>query len=225
MSDGVIRPTDPMTETVARVCVAGSVVTCRFPETNRDFREIVHALGYSWAHPYWRREIGERAGEPLDRAAELGAHLLAGGFCVEFDNDDARQRCVDRSYEPECRRWIRMATGDNYAGWFYVWWGKGEKDCYNIAIRISGAKYAPPCVVVPREHFDEVCDFAEMNGFQFEPDALELVERARAERDAALVVDFSTDDLPQAATNWTRPDLEPQEFDVDPSLLDDDETV
>jgi len=226
VSDDVIRPADPTTKTVARIRVAGSVITCRFPETNSDFREIVHALGYGWNKPYWRREVGERAGDPLDRAAELGARLLAAGFCVEFDNTEARQRCIDRSYEPECTRWVYAVASETskYAGWFYLKWRRDD-DLYHATRRLTGSKYSPPGTVVPREHFAEVVDFAEVHGFQFTDAAKALIDRARAERDAALVVDWSADDLPQAATNWTRLHLEPEEFDVDPSLLDDDETV
>lgn len=222
----VIKPRSPQTNTVARICVHDDIITCRFPETNDDFREIVHALGYHWEYPHWHREIGKHAGDPLDRAAELGARLLASGFCVEFDNDDAQQRCLDRSYEPECTRWIYIVASETseYSGWFYLKW-RYDDDLYHATRRLTGSKYCKPGTVVPPEHFAEVVDFAEVHGFQFTESALELVEQARASCESALVVDFSADDLPQAATNWTRPNLEPQEFGIDPSLLDNDGTL
>lgn len=55
-----------------------------------------------------------------------------------------------------------------------------------MAKRLKGSRYAPPYVVVPPEHYEEVLDFAQVYGFQLSKGAQDVAESAKARRDAAL---------------------------------------
>lgn len=212
----MLRPQEPVTETVAWVSVVGNTIKIDFPEKHEDFREIVKGLGCTWEPIYWARKVDEFA--ISDRAAELCHELLAGGFSVVAPNEIVKEMTISGDFEPECRRWIMAAKGD-YRGWFKIWWARSE-DCYDAAIKITGSKYDKPCVVAPPEHYEEVVDFAEMYDFHFDGQALALLEQARDFRASAIVVDVSKVERPGPQTGI--PELTiPEEIGIDDDLADD----
>lgn len=214
----IIRPVQPVCETIARISVSGQTVAVRFPEKRDDFREVVKGYGCLWESPRWERALDSLAGDPADRAAELGHRLLAAGFCVVLPSATIQQMAISGSYAPECRRWILAATGGQYKDHFILRWRYSE-DCYAAASRISGSRYVKPDVVVPPEHVEEVLDFAEIERFQLTEAAQALAEQARAWRLSDLVVEVPALDEAQAGSlfDFTIPD----EVEVDDELADD----
>lgn len=214
----VISPQKPKTPTFAWIYLKGGIVSVNFPEKREDFREIVKGLGYFWGRPVWQRLIDQRAGDPVDRAAELGHHLLANGFCVVFPSNEIIDLAISGSYKLEKRRWVLVRTTGQYQNWFALWWR--HNDLYAEAMKLPGAHYSKPAVVVPPELFEEVLDFARIHDLEFSPAAKELLEKARAWRESAMIVSVADIKMPDKAI-MTRPELEIKESEIDDDLADD----
>lgn len=220
----IISPSKPVTKIVARININsdGNIVYVYFPEKRDDFRALMKSLGYIWQYPYWQREIKSWTGDVLDRAAELGHHLLANNFCVSFPSEEVQDLALSASYEPEYKRWVLARTKGRYEGWFALWWRRSE-NCYSEAMKLSGAHYSKPCVVVPPEQFEEVLDFAEIHGFQFSEKALELLEKAQSWQETAMIVSIpEIKSVKPTNGKIKRPELEPDEdLEIDAELADD----
>jgi hypothetical protein len=219
-----VRPEVPVTETVAEIRVLESSVEIYFPEKRDDFWQIVKKqLSYSWTGRCWKRDINQVVnGSPADRAAEAGNRLLSAGFVVRIFDDAVRDAAINASFATECTRWIfGRRPGRDYAGWLAINWQERDEELYRQARRLPGSRYDKPSVVVPVEHFEQVLDFAETHGFGISPFAQEVIDQARADRDAALV---ARPDRPEETTAPAagRPHLNPSDAgEIDADLLDD----
>lgn len=215
MLDYLARPRKLQTRTVARITCTDGAVRVRFPEKHRRFNKLMRGFSYLWKSPFWVRETID----PTNRAAEVGLHLLAHGFFVAFPDRETMELAVNRNYEPEIKRQVRVHHGGEFDNWFELWWQYSE-DCYDRAKRITASKYCKPCVVVPPEHYDEVMDFAEMHGFVVDEEAQTLAKAAEKALQAAVVVDITPEDL--EPEEWSREDLGiPEMTGIDDELLDD----
>lgn len=152
--EAVVRPENPLTETVAEIRVKENTVEVFFPEKRDDFREIIKSLHFEWDRK-WKRELVSRNGSPDDRAAEVGHILLAKGFIIRIFGEAIRVRAIAGDYEQECTNWILAYTGEKYKGWFVIDWDRKD-DFYDAARKLPGSKYDKPYVVVPPEHVQEV---------------------------------------------------------------------
>lgn len=192
-------------------------LTAECSTKNEDLNALLKAQSLQFSISGWHRRMDAFAGSLQDRAAELGRHLLAAGFVVQFPDRETMTSAVEGTYEPECRRWIDVGGGE-YDGWFRLWWRRGE-DVYKRAKALAGSRYDPRSrsVVVPREQFEEVLDFAGMHGFRLSPAAADLVEVARQERHASVI---TTVQVPRR-TEFGRPVLAADDVeDVNPDHLD-----
>ena len=214
----IVRPNETETETLAWLKVDGDRVSVEFPEKRDDFREIVRGMDYTWNKTRWERYLARYSGDAQDRAAELGHQLLANGFCVVFPDESLQDMAVSVTYEPEYRRWVFVRETGKYKGWFQFWWSRQE-DCYEEAIKVPASRYSKPNVVVPFEQFAAVVDFAQAHRFRFSQEAFELVGRAKALYESALVVS-----LEEQAVDWDDMDLNIPSFGwEDENLLDEEE--
>lgn len=187
-AEATVRPESPLTETVAEIRIQEKSVEIVFPEKREDFWEIVKKqLGYTWSGSAWKRALGVTTGTPAERAAEAGNRLLTAGFIVRIFDPAIRQAAIDGRYEQECHRWISRKGDDNSR--FMIRWDERDERLYSAARKIKGSTYdsAAKAVMVRSEHFDEVLDFAQMYEFSLTPGAREIVDQARAVRDAALI--------------------------------------
>lgn len=211
LPDAVIRPPEPVTESIARISTGRNCVKVILPEKHDGFRDLVKAQEYQWDEneSCWVRNLGIRSGTVIDRAAELGVDLLRAGFIITAD-ETIRERVLTGNYKPEIRRWILRSDGKQYPGWFRIWWRR-EEDCYAAAMKITGARYCKPDVVAPPEVFDEVLDFAEMHRFTMSDEAQAVVEAARCLRANAYI--FGGEQPHQPALNGTG--------EIDDDLADD----
>jgi hypothetical protein len=170
----------PRTTTVAVIAKTAKAVTISFPERNDAFREIVKSRRFQWDYPSsrWIRHIDPAMhGETRDRAIEMACRLLAGRFNVEAP-DDFQAAIVAGAYTPEHTRWIVAYSGDHLHDWFRLIWNRPD-DLYKAAMRLAGARYAPPHVAVPADSFNEVLDFAERYDFRLTAEAESLVAAQR----------------------------------------------
>jgi hypothetical protein len=143
-------------------------------------------FNYSWEDWCWQRSIKE--GDDLcDRAAEVAHWLLLAGFCLQIEHTEIISRALDAKYQPESFRLIDASPIKPYKEWFEFHWPRSD-DLYERVMKITAAKYVNGRCRVPSEHFAEVEDFAEQNGFEFTPAAQQLIQQARQLWEAALII-------------------------------------
>lgn len=212
----LVRPVEPITNTVVRLQIEGRRICLLLPEKRDDFRDLALKQGYIWDKQRWSRDISQDA-DLCDRAAEITHLLLLKGFCVQVEYTEVRDRAISANYEPEHFRLVDASKDRPYEGWFMFKYPRSE-DWYDRIMRITAAKYVDGRIRVPPEHFAEVEDFAEQKDFQFTPAALEILENARAMWEAALIVH------PQKRKRKPRPEnpIANTEVSIPDSLRDDD---
>jgi len=184
----IIRPEKLITKTITRITVTGATqhtVQIMFAEKREDFRALMHQFLYKWSDPFWSRSFDQR--ESCDRVSEIAHNLLLNGFAVQTDHSEIRDRAVTGQYEPESFRLIKLGAIKPYDGWFVFEYPRAD-DFYSKLMRLTGAKYADGRVRFVPEHFAEVEDFAEQNGFQFSAKARNALEDARSLWESALLV-------------------------------------
>lgn len=185
----VIRPKTAVSESIATVTVNGNVVEAIFEVADDAFIEIVKSLKMKWIERCWARKISTINGSPLDRAAEVGHHLLSNGFIISVLDDALRDKIITCDYAPEITNWILGCTSGAYKGWFCISWDRND-DYYNVARKLPGSKYAKSKVYVPPHQFEQVLDFADMYGFKLSDKAQEIVKKARADKEAQIVAEL-----------------------------------
>lgn len=187
----VLRPEQPVTETVAAIRLEGKLITASLTEKREDFRQIVKFqcnMEFDWTSKRWYRKINQFAGEPRQRVVELCHRLLTANFVIDVATDWVEDIRAG-NYEMEQTRWVkRIVDGSQYSDWFSITWGRFD-DFYEVAIRLPGARYhgGGHCVAVPSAQFETVLDFAEERGFELSEGALEILAKAKAQRDAAIL--------------------------------------
>lgn len=218
--EATIRPESPLSEVPAEIQVNGTTVSVQFPEQDETFRNTIKALRYSWKSGRWERVIGKFAGNPVDRAVELGCRLLASGFLVRVFDADLRARIVAGEYEPEQTRWITVFLEGEYVGWLKIQWNRQTEDYYHAAKQVRGSRYSAPCVVVPVREFEQVLDFADRYDFRLSDGAKQAIAQARADKEQMLVVSRVT---PQPSQERTVIGDKPPVLKVPTSVEIDDE--
>lgn len=140
---------------------------------NDDFIAIVKKLGFTWSGSVWKLELTETTGTYIDRAGELGNILLQNGFTICLYDNEARQKAIDGTYEPECKRWIYRRTDTNK---FAIKWNRGEPESiYNNAKKLPGATWSNGSMLVNVANYVEVLDFADVYGFKMTSKAQTLM--------------------------------------------------
>ena len=214
----VIRPVSPKSEGVARLRLHGNLLQIEFPPKRDDFRNLVKSLDCHWEQPYWQREIGNLAGNPTDRLIEAGHKLLTAGFIVAVETEELRQAITAGQFAPEVRRWVLVVKSGEHVNWFALKWSRAD-DLYNKAMRLTGARYSPPYVIVPPEHHDEVEDFAEVHKMEMSSSALTLANKVKLLMSLAIV--FSPSAYADGPADGVIELKEPVEYAIDPELADD----
>lgn len=215
-----IRPSEPVTNLVAEIRIQDNLVIVEYPERNEEFRLLLRGLKFTWQNGRWERKTGIKSGSPLDRATELGVKLLAKGFPVRVYDATLQAKILTSEYEPECTRWI-MKNADS--GKFLISWDRSD-DFYSESKKLPGARWKSGVgMLVPKEAFREVMDFADRYQFRLSPGAQELLEEARAEFETAMVANVKVpqkEQMPQPG----RPKLSADQVDgeIDESLRDED---
>jgi len=219
--EAILRPESTLTETIAEISIISNNIKIRFPERRDDFREIVKYQHYfRWDGSNWVRTMRAINPTPFDKVAELGAVLLKAGFPVRIFDEKIREQIINDRVERENTRLICAQTKGEYKGWFAIQWRRRDGDFYQNAKRLPGARYNKPAIVIPSEHFEEVLDFAETEGFKLTEGAGKLLVAAREAKEKTLVVDPKLKDSPKPKS--ARPNLHPEEAgDIDPELMDD----
>jgi len=213
--EATVRPLVALSETVAYIFAEGDDKICvEFPEKREDFRTLVKGQGFSWGNGRWYRKLSITTGTKEDRIANIGNTLLLGGFVIRIFDEELRQKAIDGEYEPEHTRWIL-----NYKGRFSIKWKRYYEDFYQEARKIPTSKWDNPTVKVKSEQFEAVLDFANEYDFRFTPKAQELLEEARAIKEAQLIPQVTKGEEPKRV-EIVKKDFTPKEGVIDSSLLD-----
>ena len=215
----ILSPESPRAKTIGRVAIIGDAVTARYPEKDDTWRATCKKLLYQWEINRWQRRF--MPGVNLQhRAAELAHRLLRAGFIVELD-DAIAGLVTAASYDPESFRNIRAYTAGDYAGWFCITWARSE-DLYALATRLPSAHWDGRAVVVCKEYYEEILDFAATHNFLLSDGAKTLAERAQHERDSIVITSIPPlPKLPPVIDK--RPALPAPEFvEIDRELIDDE---
>lgn len=217
----ILKPESAKSKTIGRVWLDGArcVVAAKFPEKHDVWRLVCKKLLYAWSGGQWERTFGASA-DLNERAAELTHRLLLAGFIVEVP-DTVAPLVTTANYTPESFRHVRRYVAGEYADWFCLTWARHE-DLYGLATRLPSAHWDGRAVVVSREYFAEVLDFAEVHGFSVSDGAHTLAAIARQEQDSMLIVQVPP--LPSVVpVADKRAALAAPEFvEIDRDLLDDE---
>lgn len=195
-----LRPEHPVSEDIAAIYVTGPLIETVLSHADDRFTSAVRALHYRWNGRRWERRITKFA-EPLaDRAVELGVHILNAGFPVEVPTEDLHHRIAAGDYRPEVKTWLTARSSGHFAGWFCLQWDRDGLDYYRQARLITGSRCYPGAALIPAAYYDEALDFAQQHDFAISDGALDLANRARAER-AAMLLASPAIQTPPASTH------------------------
>lgn len=210
----VIRPIETETETICRIAIVEQEVRLIFPEKRDDFAALVKRFKFVFPNGCWSRSFPV-ASDLIDRAAEIGNELLCEGFSIQVDSPQVQARILDRSFVPEPFRVIRRCVKGEFEGCFVLSWRK-QDDLFSEAMKLTAARYSGGSVYVPSEHYLEVEDFAEINGFELSEAAISLAAESKLIRGSAVIVN------PKRKTKKKAPKVEDAKTDEIPSHLRDD---
>lgn len=218
----LLLPESPRTSTVAEITRTEKSVFIRFPEKNDAFRDTVKAARYQWDWDArrWQRKLKPTLhGSVRDRAIEIACRLLAARIGVEVA-DDLHPAILAGAFTPEHTRWITAYGGDGH-GWFRLIWQRPD-DLYRAAMRLTGARYDSPAIIVPGSAVEEVIDFAERYDFRLTMEADDLAAAQRQRFAAAIRVAAPTlpDSAPVKSHTKPMPMAIPDYVEVDDDLLD-----
>lgn len=221
-AEATVRPEVPVTETIVEILQKDDRIEIVFEGYREDFRSIMKDLAYWWNGSRYVKRLSFRTEDPGDRVAEVGSHLLAGGFVIRIYDPDLRLKAANGDYKPEHRLWVSALVPSNL---FALNWPHGV-NYYNEAKKIPGAKWDAPhkVVTVPMENYAEVVGFAETYGFRFSPGAQTLLEEGERVRRESLIATPKIPEIPELRLpSDNPPELEvPEEVGIDESLRDDD---
>lgn len=218
--EATVRPTEAITETVAEIQTGEQSVSVLFPEKTEQFRAILKKHGFKWTGYCWKRKLSFTTGTPFDRAAEIGHILLGSGFIIRVYDDETRALAISGDYQEEQTRWIKAYTSGSEQGRLCVTWGRDE-DYYKAAKRIPTARYVKPALSVAAEQFEQLLDFAEINGFGITPSAMQLIDAAREAKYKALVAHVELADKPHQGDDGKPVKMDiPDSIEISDDLLD-----
>lgn len=218
----ILSPPKPASKLIARIRAGmnmyGPAIQAVLPERSDDFSAAVKRLGYAWRDRAWTRDFSFDV--PLnDRMAELAHAIMLAGYAVEVP-DEVGQLVIDEAFALEPVRFVkRLISGEDKDSFLITWRGRDD-NAYNLANRLPTARWNGRGMVVRREFFEEILDFAALHGFEVSQGAKELAELAQAERDSAVIVDVRPI---KKQAELERPELTvPDYVEIDRELLDDE---
>lgn len=219
-AEATVRPETPVTETVAEIKALDTKIVVSFPEKQESFRLIMRNHGFAWSGSAWVRTLTVTNGSTQDRAAEIGHILLGSGFIVRIYDDSTRALAISGDYQEEQTSWIKAYTSGSEQGRLCIHWSRND-DYYKAAKRLPTARYVKPDISVAAEQFEQVLDFAKINGFAVSDAAMKIIDAAREVKDHALVAHVELSDKPKNAANDKPMKLNvPENVAIDDDLLD-----
>ena len=203
-----LRPSAPKSDLLWRIEETEDKLCLLTPERNDEVAALARRLGFAWQNGCWRRKKPETD----DMAVEIAVRLLAMGLSVRLPSAGLVPRVAEGNYEPYVTKTVTRSTKDN----FIIRWAWEDGNFYDVLKRIPGARWdsAKRWAVIPGDRYNEVLDFAEVNGFKVSEDAWRLADEAEAIYNASLVMDVKE--------KTTRSEKLPETGGIDEELRDED---
>lgn len=211
----IVRPASPVCETIAKISINDDTINISFPERNEKFREVVKNKYFRWDNGVWYRKVDYKAGKIEDRVAEIGNLLLNAGFIVQISDETLRNNAINANYEDEKTRWLVVFSDNSYKDWVAIFWRRDD-DLYYKAKELPSAKYVSGYVIVRKEQYEALLDFAEKYDVAISNGAKERIEEAKKAKLEALIPTIKK----KGATK-KEAQKETETGEIDPSLLDD----
>lgn len=211
----VLRPREPITETIARISWRDSYVRVFFPEKLEVFRQAVkNQCGYVWDSGMWSRKATEKTAS--DRMAEVAFRLLDAGFIVQVEYSEVAKKIAAGSFVAEALHLVKVVGSGVYKEWFTFSFPRGE-EWYDEIMSLTAARYDSGMIVVPPEHYAELEDFAEQNEFKFSESAFKNIQKWKQIRDVQQLIDIKS----VQSGKKKKKTLPINQQDVPESLIDD----
>lgn len=172
-----IAPENPQKPGIVKIYSDTEKISIEYQKDD-EFREVVKSLGYRWEAESvsWVKFFDYSTGDSVDRIAEVANRLLNAGFVVKLPSC-AKEKAINADYEPQHKLWICRIENQITIKIPY-----GDDDLYHSAKQIHGAKWVRgKGVVVPAASYDEIRDFAEVNGYKFSLGAEQALQAAEDE--------------------------------------------
>lgn len=174
--DLTLTPTDFNHKTVTIKLNKNTILI--LSEKDDDVIKIAKSLYYRWDNERrkWFRTIEECNGRIEDRIAELTYKLMKKSFAVCLDIDleqfeEVKEKTTEASYKEEIERYISYKNGKLKIDWLGY-----DNTLYYKVRKIFTAKYIDKSFFVDISQANQVLDFADENGFEIQPLALQKIE-------------------------------------------------
>ena len=214
-----IRPEAPVSELAVRITDSGpndegrGTIGIRTRQKNEKVSQMLRRLGFGWDDGAWKLGYGTRDSEVENRIVEAAVNLVGFGFIVTVPRLELVDRVVNAEYKPlETKNVKALKDGSGFTvSWFF-----SDGDFYEELREIPGAQWdhEKKRMVVPREMYRDVLDFADEHGFRMSDGAKALADEAGRIRREALVANVK----PRKPKNKPKPKV----GEIDESLRDDD---
>lgn len=211
----LINSENPITSTIAHVRKQDEFLVVVFEEKNEKFRNVIKSKEFKYdSNGKWKRKIGKFNGPFEDRFIEICYKLLKSGFNISVENDDYIEKIQKADFKKEQKYWITTFVKGQYKDHFCVNFFYDD-GMYNESKKLTGARYVKPDMSVPYTSWEEVIDFAEINGYSFSEMALELVEKGKSVKENSLCLKLEKEKVEEI-------EKQIESFEINPLLIDED---
>lgn len=188
-----VYPEEQQCNVVVEITATDNEVQVR-TEKDTGVIDYMHEIHAKWNSPAWVYSSPAYRGSMKDHAAEIAHNFLKKGYPVKFYDAEIKEKAVNATFEPETDRWIATIK-DGTIG-IYV---RGT-DCYDEARRLPGAKYEKGWMKVKATHYNEIEDFANLNGFKITDNAKQMLAAERDKIENAVRVQVADIKAPETKT-------------------------
>lgn len=171
LADTIVSPNKVCHDGIVTILQQGAFMVAVY-QADDIFSSLVQSCFMKW-NKRWERPLTEITGSFQDRAGELGNLLLNHGFRISIQDETARMKAIDGTYEPECRHWIKKMKNQNV---FHIVFPYDE-EMAKLAMILPHARWLNHGVVVDLSHYEEVSDFADIFNFKFTKECQNMISQ------------------------------------------------
>ena len=191
MAEYILRPPETRNEKLWRIEETQTRLIVLTPMKDEKVINMLKRLSFSWASNGWTRARPETD----DLLIEVAVSFLSMGLIVSIPRDEIIPRIIAGKYAPYITK--RVYADDERRNFYFDWaWGDG--DFYGEIRKIHGSWWdrGKKRVVVPKEQYNEVLDFAEKHSFMISDSAMAMIEETRSALRDALIVNVGAPHKP-----------------------------
>lgn len=172
ISMNIAKPEEIRHDGVIEIIERNDTIYLKY-DKDKEFMDLAKSLKYHWNGSSWCRELNETTGTFESRAAEAGHLYLEHGFRICIHDKITLNKAISGQYIPECTRWVYSRKDSSLLA---INFERNDK-LYQKAMKLKGAGWSSPSVVIDVSHYQLIEKFAEENGFKFTKSAKEKIEK------------------------------------------------